>query len=81
LAYKRAYIQKVQVYYFQKAIDLIKSQNIEVVIVNPPIWKQDYNYMQKSESFREFSKTLNDTKSKYNVDIFEADGEGVICFN
>ncbi len=61
---------KSQVQYFEKSIELAQKNNIQVVIVNPPLWKEKLKYFEKDKMYEEFQGTIDSLEKKYDIKIF-----------
>jgi len=61
---------EVQIYYFEKTIELALDNGIEVIIVNPPIWQQWKEEYIKSAIYLEFLETIDKISKKYNLPVY-----------
>lgn len=60
-----------QVEYFIKTIKLALENNIPVIIVNPPIWQENLNAIEPSDSYQKFVATINESAKKFNLKVYE----------
>ncbi len=62
--------KKEQVAFFNKTIDFLRSQEVEIVIVHAPIWHKELEVITQRENFRGFEKTIEDIAKKYSIEVY-----------
>jgi hypothetical protein len=62
-----------QVGYFIKTIEFLKSQNLEIIIVNPPIWPSEINFLSSRENYLKFQDILEKISDDYRISIYNPD--------
>jgi hypothetical protein len=62
-----------QVGYFIKTIEFLKSHNIEILIVNPPIWPPEVEFLSNTERYRRFQAILGKISDDYRIAIYNPD--------
>lgn len=67
---KRSNLNKKQVEYFSKTIELALKNNISVIIVHPPIWKEHFDAISSTESYNDFRIKINEITTKYNLKTY-----------
>lgn len=67
---KKSELKKQQVDYFAKTIELAIEHDIKVIIVHPPIWKENLNALIKTDSYKEFNNKMNELTKKYNLNTY-----------
>ena len=65
-------INRDQVKYFIKTIELLRKHGIEIIIVNPPIWHVQMETIVKSKNYKIFKNIINRISSKYNIDVYNS---------
>jgi hypothetical protein len=60
----------IQLDYFKKTIELAQSLGIEVIIVHPPVTKEELAARYNLEQFAKFKKSINQTTLKYNLPVY-----------
>lgn len=68
--YKNDSINKKQIEYFSKTIELAIKHEIQVVIVHPPIWREQLEKISSTESYDNFRTTIDLVSKKYNLDSY-----------
>lgn len=63
-------INEKQVQYFEQTIKLLLSKNIEVLVVNPPIWFLELDAIRESQSFLMFEETIDHFKEHYVLVVY-----------
>ena len=63
-------LQSEQIRYFCKLIELAVNNNMQVVIANPPIWKNKSNAFENTTYFLAFKRTLELVSEKYKLPIY-----------
>lgn len=63
-------LYEVQIQYFEKTIELAKEQDIAVLVVHPPIWKENLSVLAKSESYERFSKIIEKLVEKHKLSVY-----------
>jgi len=72
-------INKNQIKYFKKTIEFLLEYNIDVIIVNPPIYSKEFTQLSKNINYVNFKKTIDSIKKKYQLNVFNP--EGNLLFN
>lgn len=67
---QKSYLDKDQVEYFEKTIELALENNITVIIAHPPIWKKNLRAITNTDSFKDFKNTINSLSTKYGLKIY-----------
>tara|TARA_B100001093_G_C26717192_1_gene966189 strand:- start:183 stop:1178 length:996 start_codon:yes stop_codon:yes gene_type:complete len=67
---KKSYLDKDQVEYFKKTIELALANNINVIIAHPPIWNKNLRALTNTDSYRDFKNTINSLSKKYELKIY-----------
>jgi hypothetical protein len=62
-----------QVGYFIKTIEFLKSHNIEILIVNPPIWPTEVEFLSNTERYRKFQANLEKISDDYRISVYNPD--------
>jgi len=62
-----------QVKYFIKTIELFHKHNIEIIIVNPPIWHIQMETIAKEENFKKFKGIIDTISEKFHIKIYNSD--------
>ncbi|MGF1584902.1 MAG: hypothetical protein ACFCUM_06245 [Bacteroidales bacterium] len=62
-----------QVRYFIKTIEFLKSHNIEIIIVNPPIWPPEVEFLSNTERYRRFQANLEKISDDYLISVYNPD--------
>ncbi len=62
-----------QVGYFIKTIEFLKSHNLEILIVNPPIWPLEVEFLSTTENYRKFQAILEKISNDYRISIYNPD--------
>lgn len=70
---KELLINEKQIQYFTKTIEHLQSQNIEVILVNPPIWSKELNAISNTQSFIAFNEVLKRMRDDYSVEVYNPD--------
>ena len=72
-------INKNQIKYFKKTIELLLEYDIDVIIVNPPIYSKEFTQLSKNINYIKFKKTIDSIKKNYQLNVFSP--EGNLLFN
>ena len=62
--------------YFERTIQLAVEQNIEVILVHPPIWRAHAAGLSESSSYSQFNSGLDSLVQQYNLHEFPASRTG-----
>lgn len=62
-----------QVGYFIKTIEFLKSHNIEILIVNPPIWPPEVEFLSNTQNYRKFQTVMEKISDDYRISIYNPD--------
>ena len=68
---------KIQIEYFKKLIYLAKENDIEILIVNPPIYYSEYTSLSEQSYFKNFVKEILLISEEENIEIFELGHEEI----
>lgn len=67
-------INKNQIKYFKKTIELLLEYDIDVIIVNPPIYSKEFTPLSKNINYIKFKKTIDSVKNIYQLNVFNPEG-------
>lgn len=62
-----------QLEYYIKTLELLKENNIDFLLVNPPIHKEFLSCLRLSKKYEYFKNTLTELSTKYNFRIFNSE--------
>jgi hypothetical protein len=66
-------VNKKQVAYFAKVIELAQENDIELYIVNPPIWWTQLATIEQTPNFRDFQNIIDSLATQYQVPVHNLD--------
>ena len=64
---------KTQVEYFDRMIKLALANNIQVLLVNPPIWEKQLQRDMGESDFQDFAMVLKNASARYRLPVFNED--------
>ncbi len=67
---KNSKLNMKQLEYFSKTIELALRNDIDVIIVHPPIWQQQLDAISSTKSYNDFRVKMNELTNKYKVKTY-----------
>lgn len=68
-------MKAVQIEYFEKTILLARAAGIPVVVVHPPIWKQDMEVLRTTAAYKDFEQIISDLVLKHQLNEYPSTPE------
>jgi hypothetical protein len=62
-----------QVMYFTETIEFLKSHDLEILIVNPPIWPLEVEFLSATENYHKFQAILEKISDDYRITVYNPD--------
>jgi hypothetical protein len=59
-----------QLDYFEKAIDVARKLEIDILILNPPVWSEKFEIEKNTRLYKDFSNTIARYSKQYNIRVF-----------
>jgi hypothetical protein len=65
-------VNRIQLDYFRREIDLARENGIKVYVVNPPVWREKLKTSQDSLVYNGFLSAIGDLEKEYSLPVFNS---------